>query len=204
MPLYLLNKELSFPDIEDSMPDGLLAIGGDLNPDRLLLAYQSGIFPWFNAGDPILWWSPDPRCLLLHKHLKISKSMRNVRNQKRFKITFDRAFDKVIMACGQVPRSGQDGTWITEDITNAYIKLHELGMAHSVEVWENEKLVGGLYGVSLGSIFCGESMFCKVSNASKLALIELSEWLNDQKCVICGRKWSIFIKVLELPSAPKP
>ena len=183
MPLYLLNNELYFPDIEDAMPDGLLAVGGDLDADRLLLAYQSGIFPWFNAGDPILWWSPDPRCMLFHDHLKVTKSMRNVRNQQRYRITFDWAFDEVIRACGEVPRPGQDGTWITEEITNAYITLHELGIAHSVEVWEDEKLMGGLYGVSLGSIFCGESMFSKASNTSKLALIELSEWLHSRNYI---------------------
>lgn len=180
MPLFLLSEDLYFPDPSDSLPDGLLALGGELSADRLLLGYEKGIFPWYNPEDPILWWSPDPRCFLFHADLKISKSMRNIRNRKQFKVTFDWAFDQVIRACSVAPRRDQDGTWITNDIIEAYTSLHDLGVAHSVEVWEGEELVGGLYGVSLGNMFFGESMFSNKSNTSKLAFITLSEALHQK------------------------
>lgn len=180
MPLFLLSEDLFFPDPNESLPDGLLAVGGELSVDRLLLAYEKGIFPWYNPEDPILWWSPNPRCFLFHSNLKISKSMRNIRNRNQFKVTFDWDFDQVIRSCQRAPRKDQEGTWITNDIIQAYTSLHELGVAHSVEVWEGEELVGGLYGVSLGNMFFGESMFSKKSNTSKLAFITLSEALHSK------------------------
>ncbi|NQX91404.1 MAG: leucyl/phenylalanyl-tRNA--protein transferase [Flavobacteriales bacterium] len=180
MPLFLLTDDLFFPAPQDSMPDGLIAVGGDLSEARLLLAYENGIFPWFNAGDPILWWSPNPRCFLFHEALKVSKSMRNVMNRGHFTVTMDRAFDEVIRACGDIPRKDQDGSWITDEMLNAYINLHEIGIAHSVEVWQNQELVGGLYGLSMGKIFFGESMFSKASNSSKMALISLSRFLSEK------------------------
>lgn len=159
-------------------PGGILAFGGDLSPERLLLAYQMGIFPWYNEEDPILWWSPDPRFVLFPNELKVSKSMRPYFNQKKFELTCDQAFEEVIRDC-QAPRDGQHfGTWITEDMVNAYNRLHELGYAHSVEVWQNGEMVGGLYGIALGKCFFGESMFSKVSNASKFGFIILTQKLE--------------------------
>lgn len=168
----MLNSECFFPEPEMASSEGLLALGGDLSPDRLLLAYQMGIFPWFSPGDPIMWWSPDPRCVLFPEQLKISKSMRNILNRKMFDITYDQAFDEVVVACGEAKRK-EDGTWIGDEIRVAYSNLHLLGMAHSVEVWTEGELVGGLYGVAIGSIFFGESMFSKQNNASKAGLIHL-------------------------------
>lgn len=159
-------------------PGGILAFGGDLSPERLLLAYQIGIFPWYNEEDPILWWSPDPRFVLFPNELKVSKSMRPYFNQKKFELTCDQAFEEVIRDC-QAPRDGQHfGTWITEDMVNAYNRLHELGYAHSIEVWQNGEMVGGLYGIALGKCFFGESMFSKVSNASKFGFIILTQKLE--------------------------
>jgi len=175
MPV-LLSPEIIFPDVL-AIPDDVVAIGGDLSIERLLLAYRSGIFPWFNEDEPILWWSPDPRCILYPEDLKVSKSMRPYLNQAKYSITFDQAFEDVIECCA-LPRKGQDGTWITDDIMTAYNSLHRLGLAHSVEVWKDKELVGGLYGVSLGKCFFGESMFCKATNASKLALIRLMQELS--------------------------
>ena len=153
-------------------------MGGDLSPERLLLAYRMGIFPWFNDDDPILWWSPDPRFVLFPKELKVSKSMRPYFNKKKFRVTFDQQFEVVIRSC-QEPRGGQGfGTWITEEMVEAYRTLHEMGYAHSVEVWQEEELVGGLYGIGLGKCFYGESMFTKVSNASKFGFIALVRELN--------------------------
>jgi leucyl/phenylalanyl-tRNA--protein transferase len=183
MPIYLLNEDLVFPSPSEANEDGLLAIGGDLSVDRLLLAYETGLFPWYNPNDPILWWSPDPRCLLFIDDLKISKSMRNVLNQQRYTVSYDTAFEQVITACGSVPRKDA-GTWITDDIKAAYIELHQLGIAHSVEVWEGEELAGGLYGVSLGSAFFGESMFSAKSNASKVGFIYFAQALTQW-----GFKW---------------
>lgn len=179
MPIYLLNDDLVFPDPHDGSEEGILAVGGDLSSDRLLLAYEMGIFPWFSPPDPILWWSPDPRCILHVDELKISKSMRNVLNQRKYRVTLDQSFVEVVKACQVAPRK-EDGTWITEDIIAAYSKLHDLGVAHSVEVWENEELVGGLYGVSLGSMFFGESMFARKSNASKVGFISLVNLLKNK------------------------
>lgn len=178
MSVYLLNEELVFPDPMDANPDGLLAVGGDLNPARLLLAYEMGIFPWFSAPDPILWWSPDPRCVIFTDKVKVSKSMRNILNRQEFRVTYDRAFLEVLSGCRSVDRPGQDGTWITGEIMDAYYQLHELGLAHSVETWYGDELVGGLYGISIGRMFCGESMFATRSNASKVALIHLCRTLE--------------------------
>jgi leucyl/phenylalanyl-tRNA--protein transferase len=175
---YFVNEKLYFPPVEKADEHGILAIGGDLSPERLLLAYQSGIFPWFNDEDPILWWSPDPRFVMYPAHLKISKSMNQVLKKQVFTITFDANFEGVMKACQTIRRQGQSGTWITDDMLAAYSELHRLGFAHSVEAWQGSELVGGLYGVSLGSAFFGESMFAKVSNASKAAYITLVKKLE--------------------------
>ncbi len=180
MPIYQLPEQLVFPPVEMSEPDGLLAIGGDLSPSRLLLAYSQGIFPWFSEGEPLLWWSPDPRSVIFPEELKVSKSMRNVLNRGMFRISFDQAFQEVMTACSEMPRRGQDGTWITEEMVEAYCELHALGFAHSVEVWRDEELVGGLYGLSMGSCFFGESMFSKESNASKAGFITMVRTLQDR------------------------
>ncbi len=177
MPIYLLNDELLFPAVENA-EEGIVAIGGDLSPERLLLAYKNGIFPWFNDDDPIIWWSPDPRFILELDDLHISKSMRRVLNSNQFTITVDTAFRDIVCFCADIERPDQDGTWITNDMMNAYCKLHELGYAHSVEVWLNNELVGGIYGVSLGKTFFGESMFHTKPNASKFAFIKLVELLK--------------------------
>lgn len=185
--LYYLSKNLYFPDVSQANRDGILAIGGDLSVERLLLAYKSGIFPWFEQGDPILWWSPNPRMVLFLDELIISKSMRNILNKNSFTVTFNKIFRDVISNCQKVKRDGQNGTWITNDMIEAYVKLHEIGIAKSVEVWQNDKLVGGLYGIDLGQVFCGESMFSLVSNASKVAFIALVEKLKKEnyKLVDC-------------------
>ncbi|QKJ33233.1 leucyl/phenylalanyl-tRNA--protein transferase [Mucilaginibacter mali] len=171
--IFRLDERLLFPDPQLAEEDGLLAVGGDLSPQRLLLAYQNGIFPWYSDDTPILWYSPHERFVLYPHQLKISKSMRQVLRSGRFRISMDTAFADIISNCSIAPREGQDGTWITDDMKAAYIRLHQLGHAHSVEVWLNDELVGGLYGVRVGRVFCGESMFSKVSNASKTALIYL-------------------------------
>ncbi|MES2278558.1 MAG: leucyl/phenylalanyl-tRNA--protein transferase [Bacteroidota bacterium] len=173
--IFRLDKRLLFPDPELAEDDGLLAVGGDLSPQRLLLAYQNGIFPWYSDDTPILWYSPHQRFVLYPQNLRISKSMRQVLRSGKFNITINTCFADVIKACSVAWREGQDGTWITDDMMAAYIQLHQLGHAHSVEVWQDGELVGGLYGVQTGRVFCGESMFSKVSNASKLALISLCQ-----------------------------
>ena len=180
MPVFELTDSLIFPPPNLANPDGILAIGGDLRPERLLLAYQMGIFPWYSHTEPIIWWSPDPRFILETASLKISKSMRQVLRRNQFQFTFDQAFSDVIAECKQIDRKGQSGTWITHDMLSAYEELHRLGFAHSVEVWENDQLVGGLYGISLGQCFFGESMFAKVSNASKAGFITLVQTLEEQ------------------------
>ncbi len=176
--MYFLSKELYFPPVSAANPDGILAIGGDLAPERLQLAYKSGIFPWFEEGEAIFWWSPNPRMVLFLDELVVSKSMRNILNRNISKVTFNQNFREVISNCQKIKRDGQNGTWITNDMIEAYCKLNELGIAKSVEVWQNEELVGGLYGIDLGHIFCGESMFSKVSNASKVAFIALVNQLK--------------------------
>jgi len=178
--MYFLSRELYFPSVNQASPEGIVAIGGDLSPERLILAYRSGIFPWFEDDEPILWWSPPERMVLFFEDLKISKSMRNILNRSTFSITFNTAFREVITNCRNIKRDGQPGTWITNDMTEAYCRLHELGYAKSVEVWQGEELVGGLYGIDLGHIFCGESMFSKVSNASKIAFIALAKYLEQE------------------------
>ncbi len=185
--MYFLTKELYFPPVEETSPEGILAVGGDLSPERLMLAYKSGIFPWFEDDEPILWWSPEERMVLFFDDLKISKSMRNILKKDEFNVTFNKDFKAVITNCQSIKRSGQNGTWITNDMINAYCKLHELGFAKSVEVWKNNELVGGLYGIDLGDVFCGESMFSKISNASKVAFITLAQKLEkaDYKLIDC-------------------
>lgn len=177
--MYYLSKDLFFPPVSHANDDGILAIGGDLSPERLQLAYNSGIFPWFNEDEPIIWWSPNPRMVLFLDDLIVSKSMRNILNRNVFKVTFNENFRDVICNCQQSKRSGQKGTWIGNSMIEAYCKLHEIGIAKSVEVWQNDQLVGGLYGIDLGHVFCGESMFSLVSNASKVAFIALTNQLKE-------------------------
>lgn len=178
MTIYALGDHIGFPDPLLANEDGLLAVGGDLKPARLVNAYAHGIFPWYSKGEPVLWWSPDPRWVLLPADLNISSTMRSILRKGKFTITFDKAFETVITHCAKAVRKGQKGTWITREMKSAYMQLHELHIAHSVEVWEAGALVGGLYGVSLGRIFYGESMFTEVSNASKAGFITLVKGLE--------------------------
>jgi leucyl/phenylalanyl-tRNA--protein transferase len=173
--IFRLDDRLLFPDPELAEEDGLLAVGGDLSIERLLLAYQNGIFPWYSEDEPILWFSPHERFVLYPAELQISKSMKKVLRSGTFTVTQNQCFNNVVQACSSAPREGQDGTWITDDMKAAYARLHQLGYAHSIEVWQNNNLVGGLYGVHAGDVFCGESMFSKVSNASKTALVWLCQ-----------------------------
>jgi leucyl/phenylalanyl-tRNA--protein transferase len=179
VPIFRLVDEPIFPAPDYADPSGLLAVGGDLSSYRLLEAYRLGIFPWYSDDQPILWWSPDPRFLLQLEDFHISRSLRKTLRQGIFRVTIDRAFDEVIAACAAVPRTGQNGTWITSEMQEAYINLHGLGYAHSVETWFEEKLAGGIYGVSLGKAFFGESMFHRKTNASKVALATLVEKLKS-------------------------
>ncbi len=172
MPIYSLNEDLVFPH-PTLAEDGILAIGGDLSPERLILAYQNGVFPWYSEGEPIIWHAPNPRFVLHPKDLKISKSMRQVLRNKAYSVSLNTNFEAVIQACQEVSRRGQEDTWITVEMLEAYTRLHELGIAHSVEIWKDKELVGGLYGINLGTVFYGESMFHKESNTSKLAFIKL-------------------------------
>ncbi|PIE68102.1 MAG: leucyl/phenylalanyl-tRNA--protein transferase [Deltaproteobacteria bacterium] len=178
MPVFTLTSRLSFPPPHLAIEEGLLAVGGDLRVERLLLAYRNGIFPWYSPGEPILWWSPDPRLVLYPEALHVSRSLRRTINQKQFKITFDQDFKAVIRACAATKRSYGEGTWITEEMQAAYTELHRQGHAHSVEAWQNDHLVGGLYGVAIGRAFFGESMFSRVSNASKVAFVVFVESLK--------------------------
>ncbi|MBW1843912.1 MAG: leucyl/phenylalanyl-tRNA--protein transferase [Deltaproteobacteria bacterium] len=177
MPIYRLTNELSFPAPDDAEPSGLLAVGGDLGTERLLLAYSMGIFPWYEDDLPILWHSPDPRMILLPGHLRVSRSLRKTLRDQSFEIRLDGDFEAVIRACARAPRDGQDGTWITDEMIDAYLRLFELGCAHSAEAWLDGELVGGLYGVSLGGCFFGESMFASRADASKVAFVALVEQL---------------------------
>ena len=179
--MVLLGAALVFPPVEMASSEGILAFGGDLRPERLILAYQSGIFPWYNEGEPIIWYCPEERMVLFPDELRISKSMRQLMRSNTFNITTNKAFEQVISQCQNSPRKDQLGTWITDDMKQAYLKLHELGFAKSVEVWQDKKLVGGLYGIDLGHIFCGESMFSKESNTSKLAFIHLVQQLEKEQ-----------------------
>ena len=174
MPVFLLSEEVAFPDPRLASDEGILAVGGDLSVARILLAYRLGIFPWFNPEDPILWWCPDPRCVMFPSDLRVAKSMRSYFNQQKFSVTFDRNFPEVIHNCREIRRKGQGGgTWISDDIEASYTELHHMGYAHSVEVWEDGNLVGGLYGLAIGKCYFGESMFAHVSNASKFGFISL-------------------------------
>ena len=184
MPVFTLTKRLTFPPPHLAIKEGLLAVGGDLSVERLLLAYRSGIFPWYADGEPILWWSPDPRLVLYPDELQISRSLQKVIKRKLFHITFDQDFEAVITACAEVKRSYGDGTWITDEMKSAYIALHNAGYAHSVETWQNDNLVGGLYGVAIGRVFFGESMFSRVSNASKVAFVTLVEKLKELNFIL--------------------
>lgn len=180
MLTWLQRDELSFPPLEKAMrePNGLLAAGGDLSPERLLAAYRHGCFPWYQDGQPLLWWSPDPRTVLYPDELHVSRSLQKKLRQRLFVITFDQAFQDVIAGCAG-PRAYTDGTWITKPMRDAYLKLHQLGIAHSVEVWQDEQLVGGLYGLAMGRLFFGESMFSRTADASKVAFVTLVERLRD-------------------------
>ena len=180
MPLTILTDKLYFPDPNTADPEGLVAIGGDLSVDRLLLAYRMGIFPWYSEEEPICWWSPDPRFVLFPSELKISSSMRTVLNKGDFKFTINRRFEEVIRNCKNALRYGEPGSWINDEIISSYLQLHEMGYAHSAEAWRDGKLVGGLYGVRLGKIFFGESMFSNESNASKFAFIHYVDLLKRE------------------------
>lgn len=179
MPLHVLDNTLWFPPVSEALPDGLLAIGGDLSAERLLKGYKKGIFPWFDGEIP-LWWSPDPRFVLFPHEVKISKSMKVLLKRNAFNFTVDKAFDKVIKACKEKEREGQDGTWITDEVEYAYNQLHKMGYAHSAEAWLDGELAGGVYGVHLDKLFFGESMFSDVTNASKYAFIKYVEHLSNQ------------------------
>ena len=179
MPIYRLSKDLIFPHPSLAEEDGLLAVGGDLSAQRLLLAYTNGIFPWFSEDEPILWWSPDPRFIVYPKDIKISKSMKKLFKKNTFKITFDTCFRDVISNCSNVRK--ETGTWITKEMIDAYCKLHEIGFAHSVETWYENRLVGGLYGIIIGKCFFGESMFSTMDNSSKAAFITLGKVLSQKE-----------------------
>jgi len=186
MPIYELNDNLTFPPVSGA-EDGIVAIGGDLSVERLLLAYKSGIFPWYNDGEPIIWWSPNPRFVLFPEKVKIAKSMRKVLDNNVFDVTINNAFEAVIGRCKKITRKGQTDSWITDEMKHAYINLHKSGWATSVEVWKDNELVGGLYGVNLGNVFCGESMFSEVSNASKTGFLTFVEAFkkNGGKLIDC-------------------
>lgn len=179
MALHILDNNLWFPPVTEALDDGLLAMGGDLRPERLILAYQQGIFPWFEEDIP-LWWSPDPRFVLYPHRLKISKSTQQLLRRNTFHITVNQHFTGVIRGCKATAREGQDGTWITDAVEQAYIQLHQMGLAHSVEAWLADELVGGLYGIRMGKCFFGESMFSTVSNASKYAFLSYASQLKNE------------------------
>jgi len=178
--MFILNKSLYFPPVTSASAEGVVAFGGDLSPSRLILAYKSGIFPWYSEGYPITWYSPNPRMVLFPKDIKISKSMRQFMRKNLFEIRFNSAFAEVIHNCKTIKRNGEDGTWITNAMEKSYNELHKQGWAKSVEIFQDNELVGGLYGIDLGNIFCGESMFSKISNASKVAFIWLANYLESQ------------------------
>lgn len=183
--MQFLTQDIEFPDVTEASPEGVLAIGGDLSVERLLLAYKSGIFPWFEKDEPILWWSPDPRFVLFPEKLKVSKSMKQILRNWDYTVTVNKAFREVISACSKIKRDGQNDTWITNNMIEAYVKLQELGYAKSIEVWRNSKLVAGFYGVDLGNdVFCGESMFTTESNASKVGFITFIQ-NTDYKLIDC-------------------
>jgi len=185
--IAFLTDALIFPPVENANAEGLLAVGGDLSPDRLKLAYSEGIFPWFNEDSLILWWSPDPRMILFPNKIKISGTMAKILRSDKFQISQNSCFSEVLEQCSSILRKGQKGTWITKTMKSAYLRLHELGLAKSYEVWENGELIGGLYGIDLGHVFCGESMFSLKSNASKFAFIHLAQdlWVKNYKLIDC-------------------
>lgn len=178
MPVFLLSENIAFPPPHYATGEGLLAVGGDLSRERLLLAYRMGIFPWYAEDEPILWWSPDPRLVLYPAELHVSRTLKKILKQGRFAVTLDGAFEKVIGACAQTRQSQGEGTWIVDEMIEAFVDLHHAGYAHSVETWQADRLVGGLYGVSLGKAFFGESMFSARSNASNVALVTLVRFLQ--------------------------
>ena len=182
--MVLLNDKLLFPPVEMATEEGIVAIGGDLGVERLLLAYRSGIFPWYSEDEPIVWWSPDPRFVLFPEKLRVTKSMQSVLNNGTFRFTINRDFTAVLQNCKTITRKEQEGTWITPAVQNTYTHLHELGYAHSAEAWMNGELVGGLYGIRLGNVFFGESMFSKVSNASKFAFINYVRQLQKENVML--------------------
>ena len=189
MSIFVLDSKMSFPPTHLASREGLLAIGGDLSPERLLLAYRNGIFPWYE-GEDILWWSPDPRFVLFPSEIKISKSVKPLLNRNAFDFTINKAFKEVIGRCKKIYRPGQEGTWITDEVEEAFVTMHKLGYAHSAEVWRNNELVGGVYGLKLGNVFFGESMFSDLSNASRFAFIRYTEHLKQQgveliDCQVC-------------------
>ncbi len=186
MPLFALDNEISFPPVRFAEPDGLLAMGGDLSPERLLAAYRSGIFPWYER-DTILWWCPDPRFVLYPAEMIVSKSTKSLLKKDEFRFTINQAFARVIHHCKEIKRPGQAGTWITDEVEKAYCKMHELGYAQSAEVWNDGKLVGGLYGIRLGKVFFGESMFSEVNHASRFAFIKYVQQLQaeDVRLIDC-------------------
>ena len=179
MSIFVLDNKMSFPPTHLASRDGLLAIGGDLSPERLLLAYRNGIFPWYE-GEDILWWSPDPRFVLFPSDIKISKSVKPLLNRNAFDFTINKAFRDVISRCKKIYRPGQEGTWITDEVEEAFVRMHQLGYAHSAEVWKHDELVGGVYGLKMGKVFFGESMFSDVSNASRFAFIRYTEHLKKE------------------------
>ena len=179
--MHLLGSEHIFPSAGSASKEGIVAIGGDLDPNRILKAYKNGIFPWFENDDHLVWWSPDPRMVLFPEKLKISKSTKKLLKENFFKVTFNQSFDEVVDSCAKVKRFGQNGTWITNGLKKAYSKLHNMGYAYSVEVWKDYELVGGLYGIDLGDVFCGESMFTKANNASKIGFVHLVKELTKNK-----------------------
>lgn len=186
-PYLKEHQRVVFPPADQADPNGLVAVGGNLSPGVLLSAYTQGVFPWYSEDEPLLWWSPDPRFVLFPRELHVPKSLRRVLNKNRFRFTLDHAFEEVITACSVAPRRGQGGTWITDDMITGYHRLHALGYAHSLEVWDGEKLAGGLYGVSLGGMFFGESMFARVSDASKAGFVTLVRVLEERgfDCIDC-------------------
>lgn len=199
-----LTDDIAFPDYSFTNEYGIIAIGGDLSTERLKLAYRLGIFPWFNEDEPILWWFPDPRFVLFPAELKVSKSMRKVLRDETFSFTENQAFDQVIQNCRILKRKGQKGSWITDEMMNAYIELHRMGLAKSVEVWQNGELVGGFYGVEGKRIFCGESMFSKVSNASKAGFIQFVQKYQDRYELIDCQVYTKHLESLgarEIPAA---
>ncbi|GAA3570545.1 leucyl/phenylalanyl-tRNA--protein transferase [Snuella lapsa] len=200
--MQYLTKDIWFPDVTEATQEGLLAVGGDLSVSRLLYAYKSGIFPWFCKGEPILWWSPDPRFVLFPEKLKISKSMKQVLRNCSYEVTVNKAFKEVIKECAVVKREGQSGTWITDDMISAYVGLHEMGYAKSVEVWKGDVLVAGLYGIDLGNnIFCGESMFTKESNASKAGFITFIK--NSNYNLIDCQVYTVHLESLGAEEIPR-